>query len=262
MKEIATRKARLLAVQTLVLVMLFGAWEAASQLELVSQRVLPAPSDIAGSLLTGVQEGTLVEHGLISLRRFATGVLLALVVGVVVGLVLGMSQLLRAALYPLLKFAYPIPVAAFIPVVLVITGIRDSLYITVIVIAAGIPIVIATIDAVRRVDPVLLESGRTLGASPFRLFLKVLFPAVLPRVLDAAYVAFALGLIVLTTAEILVSTQGLGSVLVLAQRQFRVADMFAGIVLIGIIGMVQGAVVRWAGERLTGWESGYLRKQW
>ncbi|MPZ51751.1 MAG: ABC transporter permease subunit [Acidimicrobiia bacterium] len=249
-----------IALQVGTLALFLACWELIART--IDARFLPSPMDVGTSVWSGSFDGTFLEHVIISLRRVLVGLGVAVVVGVPTGLVFGRIQPLRRALYPLVKFVFPIPVAALIPVVLVITGIRDLLYVSVVAIATGIPLIIATVDAVRQTDPVLLESAAVLGAPRTSLFTRVLIPAVLPRVVHASYVSSSIGLIVLITAEILVSTKGMGHVLVLAQRQYRVADMFAGIVVVGVVGMALSVIVRFVGNRIAGWEAASLKKQW
>lgn len=241
---------------------LAAVWEIAARSGVAPQRIFPGPSSIVSSLISGLVDGTITYHGLQSLRRLAVGLALALAVGVALGLLLGVVPIARQAVYPLVKFIYPIPVAALVPVILVVTGITDALYVTIVTLGTSIPILIATVDAVRNLDPILPETGATLGASQSQLFLRVLIPAILPRIVHAMYVAFAIGLIVLITAEILVSTRGLGNVLVLAQRQFRVADMYAGVLAIGLIGMALSSSIRWLGRMVAGWEAEAFKKEW
>lgn len=252
---------RILSQITAVLLLL-ACWEISSRSGLLNSRFVPPPTRVMDSVWVGLRDGVLLDHATISLRRLLIGLGVAVSIGLPTGLLLGRIHPLRSALYPLVKFVFPIPVAAIIPVVLVITGIRDLLYVSIVALATGIPMIIATVDAVRQTDPVLLETGATLGAPRTALFSRVLMPAILPRIVHASYVAFAIGLIVLITAEILVSTKGLGHILVVAQRQFRVADMFAGIVVIGVIGMALSIVVQALGKRIAGWEAAYLAKEW
>jgi len=248
--------------QITALLLLLACWEISSRSGLLNSRLVPPPTRVMDSLWVGLRDGVFLDDTTISLRRLLIGLGVAVSVGVPTGLLFGRIRPLRSAFYPLLKFVFPIPVAALIPVVLVITGIRDLLYVSIVALATGIPMIIATVDAVRQTDPILLETGATLGAPRVSLFSRILIPAILPRIVHASYVSFAIGLIVLITAEILVSTRGLGHILVLAQRQYRVADMFAGIVVIGVIGMTLSAVVRALGKRLAGWEEVYLAKEW
>jgi NitT/TauT family transport system permease protein len=251
------------AMKAGAVVVIVLAWEWLVIRGAVNPRLIAPPSAIWAALFDGLfLDGSLLEAMLVSVRRLLIGVFLACCVAIPLGLTLGSFRFLRDSFYPLIKFLYPIPVPALIPVLLVVFGMRDSLYISVIAIAVSIPMTMSTVDAVRRIDVPLVETARTLGVCGWRLFFKVVVPAILPKIFHSAYVAFSIGLIVLTTAEILISARGLGNVLVLAQRAYATGTMFATIVVIGLLGMLQAGLVRSASRWVAGWEERALAKKW
>lgn len=210
--------------------------ELASRGGLLDSQLLPAPSAVAAAFVDGIMSGLFAEHLSATLVRLAYGLALAVAIGVPLGVAIGLSRTLRGVAWPIVVFLYPIPVSVLIPLAIAMFGFATSLYAALVALTAGIPMVMAAADAVQRVSPVLIETGRTLGVRAHRIPLRIVLPAALPALIHGVFVAVSLGVIVLITGEILVSSRGIGHLIVLAQRSYRLPDMYAAVALVGAFG--------------------------
>lgn len=242
---------RQVLLSTLLIAMLVVLGENLSAAGLVDEQLLPPPSAIAAALIDGVASGLFLEHLRVTSVRLAYGVAIAVLVAVPIGVAVGFSPRTRGVLWPILVFLYPVPVSVLIPLFIGLFGITTTLYASLVALTTGIPIALAAADAVRRVSPVLVETGRTLGVRRHRIPTRIVFPAALPGLLHGTYVAVSIGVVVLITVEILTSSQGIGHVIVLAQRQYQVPEMYAAIVVVGVFGSLVAALARLPSRLLT-----------
>lgn len=202
----------------------------------IDPQYLPAPSDIGAAFSDGVSSGVFTEHLGTTAGRFVVGLGLAVASGLPIGILIGFSRVARGILFPVVALAYPVPVSVLIPLAIAIFGLSTSLYASVAAFTAAIPLVLGVADAVQRVSPVLVETGRTLGVSRRRIPTRVVLPAVFPKLVHSVFVSSSICVVVLVSTEILASSSGIGHLIVLAQRQYRLPDMYAAVVLVGVFG--------------------------
>lgn len=210
--------------------------ELASRGGLLDEQLLPAPSAVAAAFLDGATSGLFATHLTSTIGRLLAGLAMAVAIGVPLGVAIGLSRMLRGVAWPVVIFLYPVPVSVLIPLAIATFGFTTSLYASLVGLTAGIPIVMSAADAVQRVSPVLVETGRTLGVAARRIPTRIVLPAALPSLVHGVFVAVSLGVVVLITCEILVSSRGIGHLIVLAQRSYRLPDMYAAVVLVGGFG--------------------------
>jgi ABC-type nitrate/sulfonate/bicarbonate transport system permease component len=192
-----------------------------------------------------------------SLRRLAIGYLLCVVVGVGAGLLLGAFRLLQQAVQPFAEFLRALPAVALIPFGILVFGARgDSMKIFIILIGAVWPILLNTIDGVRGVDRGMLDMARAYGVGRWGRIRDVIIPATLPRVVTGMRTSLSIAIILMVVSEMVASSNGIGYFVLESQRRFAISDMWAGIVLLGIIGyianfsfvQVERRVLRWHRE--------------
>jgi len=188
-----------------------------------------------------------------SLTRLGLGLVGAIVVGILLGLVIGMSRFLRDLLEPLLEFFRAIPPPVLIPVLMLLMGIGDVMKVAVIVIGCMWPILLNTIDGVRATDPVLRETARSYGIGGLARVRYLILPAAAPRIMTGVRQSLSVGLILVVISEMFAAVSGLGYQIVVFQSTFKIPQMWSGIVLLGIIGLllalvfqrVEHVVLRW-----------------
>ncbi|MFI9510345.1 ABC transporter permease [Nocardia sp. NPDC052566] len=187
-----------------------------------------------------------IAHGLLtdafwadavpSVARAIGGWLLGAFVGIAVGLVAG--QWARAAGYldPPVNFLRSLPKPAIVPVFLLVFGASDVMRIGLIAFGCIWPVLLNTLQGVRAVPPAYHETARAFHLSMRTRFLHIIIPAALPKIAAGMRVTLSLSLILMVLSEWLLSDNGLGHFLINAQRGFDVVDMWAAIVLLGLIG--------------------------
>ena len=151
------------------------------------------------------------------------------------------------------EFFRQLPAVAVMPLAIIALGIDSSMKIGVAVFGCVFPIMVGTREALRSVDPVLVETAKTYGWRGWRYILGVALPAAATGVLSAMRIALAISLILVVTTEMLVGGDGLGGRLVLHERAFETVALYANIMLLGILGTVLSQALGWGGRVALYW---------
>ncbi|MPZ89586.1 MAG: ABC transporter permease subunit [Nitriliruptorales bacterium] len=171
-----------------------------------------------------------------SLVRLAAGYWLSVLFGVSAGLVLGMSRMAQQATQPIVQFLRALPSPALIPFGILVLGVGDAMKIFIIVLGAVWPILLNTIDGVRGVDRSMLEMARAYHVGRWSRLFEIVLPAALPRIFAGMRTSLSIAIILMVISEMVASRNGMGYFVLEAQRMFAISDMWAGIVLLGVIG--------------------------
>jgi NitT/TauT family transport system permease protein len=225
-------------------VLLILLWEISSRTGFLTLEYLSRPSDIAKAGAGALLDGSILIATWQTFEAAFLGLLLAVVVGVLTGTLLGLSMTAEGIVGPTIEALRPIPAVAFIPLSLLLFGFGLSMEGAVVAYACVWPILIATIAAVRGIEPRLLEVARALEM-PFTARLwKIILPAALSRINVGVRIAVGFALVVAVTVEIIVNPRGLGYSLILAQQSLRVDLMYAQLLWLCIIGYAINALLR------------------
>jgi NitT/TauT family transport system permease protein len=187
------------------------------------------------------------------------GFLLAIAIAIPIGTLMGQSQRLRLLLEPIVDSLRPMPSAAVIPVAILLLGLGDVMKAAVIVFGSLWPPILSTMDGIRGVDPVLVDTGRLLGLRGGALLRRVVLPAAMPSVLTGVRISLGIALILTVTTEMIAGSKGLGYLILDAQRSFAFPEMFAGIVALGVIGYALTVGFSYLERRLLFWHSSVRR---
>jgi ABC-type nitrate/sulfonate/bicarbonate transport system permease component len=191
-----------------------------------------------------------------SLLRLLGGWALAGVIGITLGLVLGRSEKAFDYFSPTLNFLRSIPPPALLPVFIVLfasTG--TTMQLATIIFGVIWPILLNTIDGAHTLDETVVETTRSMRLSKPRFLITVVLPAALPKIFAGLRVSLSLALILMVISELVGSSNGIGSQMILAQRNFNLPEMWAGIVLLGILGYVLNALLLAVQNRVIGWHT-------
>lgn len=219
-------------------------WEATSRTGLLTFEFLSRPSDILRAGIAGLLDGSILLATWQTFEAALFGLLLALVVGILTGSILGLSSLTERVVGPTIEALRPIPAVAFIPLSLLLFGFGLPMEGMIVAYACVFPILIATINAVRGIEPRLLEVARVLELSFAARMWKIVLPAALARINVGIRVAVGFALVVAVTVEIIVNPRGLGYSLIIAQQSFRVDLMYAQLLWLSIVGYAINAALR------------------
>lgn len=244
-----------------VLVVVLGLWDLLSRLYSVIGNYFPPASEVFVTLASIIASGELFRHIMASLVRFAQGYALAAVISVGTGLCLGLWRPLYTIFEPLIELLRPMPSPATIPIAILFLGIGDEMKVAVTAYACSWPILLNTIDGVRSIDSVLMNTAATFRLSPWERFWKVTLPAASPQIVTGLRVSLAIALILVTTTEMVVSNDGLGFYILDLQRSFRIQEMYAAIVALAIIGYSLNWLFLALDSWIMAWHKGLTRKE-
>ena len=205
-------------------------------------KIFPSPLAVAKGVGDLPHLGAYVAD---SLFRIACGYGAAVLLGVPAGLALGWWTPLARATNPLIQMLRPISPLAWMPLAVIWFGVSNLAPIFLIFLASFFPIVVATMNGVRNVPPMYVQAGRNFGLSTGALLRRVVFPAVLPRIVVGLRIAFGVAWLVLVAAEMIAVESGLGYLIIDSRNAGKRYDLVVGgMLLIGVIGLVLDTVIR------------------
>lgn len=205
--------------------------------------ILPTPVAVWHSLVGMAASGSLGQDVLTSLFELVWGFLIGTLLGILSGFAMARSPALNAFLDPIVEtFRFVVPFS-LVPLVVVWFGVTAIGKIFVIAYACYFVVTVNTAAAIRDVDPLVLKAAAMLGISGWRLQVKVVLPAALPRILTGLQVALAYAWISVIAAEYVGATAGLGYLITNAQSGLETAKVMAGMVVIGALGLVFSRLV-------------------
>jgi len=199
----------------------------------------------------------LIHDVLPSLARLAVGYVIALIAGVALGVAIGSSRTLRAMAEPVLEFFRAVPPPVLIPVIALFAGYTGWTN-KIITIALGClwPILLNTVDGVRSVDEVLRDTARSFRLGPADRLLHLVLRSASPRIVTGARQALSIGVILMVISELFGANRGLGASIVQFQRGFQVPEMWTGIILLGLLGVVLSVLFRLVENWTLAWYRG------
>jgi NitT/TauT family transport system permease protein len=228
-----------LATATVILL----AWQAG--VVLTQTKIFPTPFAVAQGLAQLAARHILGAYILDSLGRALTGYLAAVLLGVPLGMLLGVAPRLAAAVNPLIQMLRPISPLAWMPLAVIWFGVSNVAPIFLIFLASFFPVVVAATNAVRNVPPMYVQAARNFGLTELQILRRVIFPAILPRVLVGLRIAFGVAWLVLVAAEMIAVDSGLGYLIIDARNAGKRYDLVVGgMLLIGILGLLLDLALR------------------
>ena len=249
------KKERFLLPLLLILI-----WQGLSSLQVIPSYKLPSPVEIVlgfkDLLVVGVPPGHLLHnHMLYSLYRVALGYAIAALLAIPLGLLMGWSPGLLRMIRPLFELVRPIPPLAWIPIAILWFGIGIKSAAFIIFLGAFFPILLNTISGVLSIPPILIEAARTLHAKEKDIFLKVLLPGAVPSIFVGMRIGIGIGWMTLVAAEFtgVKEGYGLGYMIMTARDIQRPDEILAGMLVIGVIGLLIDIGLRAIESRMIRW---------
>lgn len=219
---------------------------------IIDMRVLPTPIAVYQNI-GNLYDGRFFLHVLVSLYRIMWGLGISLVLGVSIGLIMAYSKTWNRFLNPLVYFTYPIPKTALLPVAMLLLGLGDASKIAIIVLIIVFQVIVAVRDAVLNIPAETYNPIRSLGASRLQIFRYITLPAILPALLTNLRLSIGTALSILFFAEAYGTQYGIGYYILDAWTRIDYYGMYAGIVVISLLGfvlfiltdMLEEAVCKW-----------------
>lgn len=231
------------------------AWHLVTTAGLVSKAFLASPGDTLEALRRGLNSGDLAGQLWATVLRMLNGWLLACIVAIALGSLIGISETARAYLRPTLAFARSLPASAVIPVAISLVGLGPSMVLGVIVFGSIWPTLLATVQGFSAVEPRLRDVAQVLHLSRTAFILKIGLPNAVPDIVSGMRLSLTVALILAVIGEMLSGQEGLGTAILLAARAFRAPELYAGIALLGLVGLVSSQGLLIAERRVVKWRS-------
>ena len=255
----AFRRLAAFGQRSLLLLALLAIWEAVPRLGLTDPAFLPPFSEVVSAGWQLAQTGELYDDVGASLLRALSGFLISVALIVPLGLAIGWYGRLGDLLNQMIEVCRNTAPLALLPVFILLLGIGELSKITMVVYSCAWPLLLNTIAGVKQVDPLLVKSARTMGATPQQLFRKVILPAALPTMFVGIRLASASAMLVLVASEMVGAKAGLGYLIIYSQYSFLIPQMYFGILAITVIGLSFNALLealerhlmRWKGAAVT-----------
>jgi len=232
-------------------VALFVIWELACRIFTIPLTILPAPSDIAVALWQ--YRAPIIENSIVTLWTTLAGFLIATVFGLALGIAVGWHRALYAGIYPVLIGFNSIPKVAVVPVLILWFGFGAIPAVLTAFLISFFPIVVNVATGLATTEPELEDVLRALGASKLDIMRKVGIPRSFPYFFGSLKVAITLAFVGAVVSETVGSNKGIGKLMLDAQASFQVPIVFAGLIVLAVLGIVLYAITAMIEKRFTGW---------
>jgi NitT/TauT family transport system permease protein len=228
-------------------------WELISRIVVDNALFLAAPSQIAVAIYNLAITGQLWHHVGVSAAEFALGYVIASILGIALGLAMASSATMKRALQPWVSGLYATPTIALAPLFILWFGIGIWSKVIVVITLVLFPVAINTEAGLRTTSERLIEMLRSFGATPRQIFFKVSLPSAVPFILAGLKLGIGRGLIGVVVAELFGSRAGLGRLISQSADAFNMPELFAGVVVLAVAGIVMTAGFGWLEKRLVPW---------
>ena len=239
-----------------LLLFLLVVWDLSARLKIIDLVSWPPFFNVAADWIRLLASGSLFLEILPTLRRVVVGYVIATVVAVPLGLLIGYSRRIHDLFEPTIEALRPISVVALIPVVVLFFGLEDRMKVFIVIYGCFFPILLNTIGGVRDIDSVLIGTARTFGLTRVQTMFRVMIPAAAPSIFTGMRISLGISLIAVVAAEMLTGGDGIGSFILDSERTFKVLDMYAGIITLGLIGYLANRGFVALERRLLRWHVG------
>ena len=218
-----------------------------------NEALFPSPLRTLAGLGELIVSGVLAYDIAASLLRFAVGYLSSVLIALVLGLVLGWYSRIWEYLSPIAQVLRPVSPVAWLPFIVLFFGIGEAPAIAIIFLAAFFPVLLSTVAAVQKIEPVYLRVAQNFGIGQPQLFTKILLPAVFPQVATGLHLALGTAWVFLVAGEMVGAQSGLGFLIIDARNNLRADLLMAAILVIGVLGLAldsaMGLAERWLYRR-------------
>lgn len=211
-------------------------WFIVSNYSGINSTFLPSPSDVINALVRLWEKGFLTQDIAASFTRVTIGFVLSILVAIPLGILMGSFASIRALLEPIAGIVRYMPAPAFIPLLIIYLGIDEAPKIALIFIGTLFFNLLMIMDAVKFIPKDLIETTYTLGGSRWQVLLQVITPYIVPNTIDAFRINMAASWNLVVVAELLAAEEGLGKRILLAQKFLKTDEIFACLIVLGLIG--------------------------
>jgi NitT/TauT family transport system permease protein len=237
-----------------IVILFFSLWELLPTVGVVNPNFLTPVSGVLKALRGLLLSGELITHLMISLKRILFGLGLAIVIGCPLGIIMGWFRSLEMTIDAPLQAGRQVSALALFPVFILFFGIGEISKVIIIFWASVWSVLLNTVAGVKNIDPLLIKSARSFGAKGTTLFRKVILPAIAPSIFTGIRLGASYAFMVLVAAEMIGANSGLGFLILNSQEVFKIPEMYAGIVALGLFGLIVNNILLAFEKQNTGWK--------
>ena len=249
-----SRRLHNLAIDLAAISCLLVLWYIAAASAWVPPAFVPSPVAVCQRLISGFADGTLLVETARTVIAMLAGWFACSLLGIALGSIVGIWPLARQSLGPVLEIFRPMPPAAVIPIAIAIFGLSPEMSLVVVIFGAIWPALLATVHGFSSVEPRLKEVGQALTLSPLAFIWKIALPNATPDIIAGMQLSLVVSLVLVVITDMITGQPGLGSLVVLASRTFDMAGLFAGLVLLSLIGLISNAAIVAVERRLLAYQ--------
>jgi NitT/TauT family transport system permease protein len=239
-----------ISIGLLAAVILIALWELAARAGWVAPQFLPSPSRVIQALWRMLASESLLWHAGVSTLRVWVAFIIAAAMAIPIGILMSSYRIVGAAFEPTIDFIRYLPVPALVPLSIIWFGVGENTKIFLLWLGTFFQLVLLVADDMRRVPHEYVEIAFTLGAKPRRVLTDVALRAMGPSLVDNLRITLGWCWTYLIIAEIVAADSGLGFVIWSARRYVKTPEVMAGVVAIGIIGLVTDQLLRLLHRRI------------
>jgi sulfonate transport system permease protein len=233
------------------------AWEAVVRLGLIAPNLLPAPTQLLGTVGELLGTGELLQDIAISCTRVAVGFVIGAGAAILCGAFVGLSRRAEALVDPTVQALRAIPSLAWVPLLLLWLGIDESPKIVLIAIGAFFPVYLNLVSGIHNVDRKLVELGEVYGLAGVRLIWRIFLPAALPYLFVGLRAGLSLAWMFLVAAELIAASSGLGYLLNDGRETGRADLVIVAIVTLALLGKLSDGILSAVQHRSLRWQDAY-----
>lgn len=223
---------------------LVGIWQLIVKTGRYEPSLLPSPARVFTGMTELINDGTLFTHFRVSLTRFFTGYLAAIIAGITLGLLLGWNKRVWSFIDPIVQVLRPVSPIAWFPFIVLWFGIGDAPAVVIIFIAGFYPILLSTVSGVGRVDAIYIKVAENFGIRQPQLLFKIILPAAFPLIANGLHIALGAAWVFLVAGEMVGAQSGLGYLIIDARNSLRSDLVLAGIIFIGVLGLLLDRLIK------------------
>jgi ABC-type nitrate/sulfonate/bicarbonate transport system permease component len=228
-------------------------WQIGSSLRVLDPLFVSSPLEVLRTAVRLIPSTEFLGHLLTTSQCLFLGLFIAIGVGVFVGLPIGWFPKLHATFEPVIAAVYGVPYIAFLPVIIMWTGIGMTSRVIIVFWSAVFPLIINSIQGAREVDDNYLRVGRSFSATNLQIFFTITLPSAVPYILAGLRTSIGRAIVGVVVAEFFMSSRGLGYFINLKANALEMAPAFVAIVLLALFGIGLVSLVTYVENRYCNW---------
>ncbi len=245
-------------VPFVVPVVVLAAWEIAVRAGILEPLFFPPPTLIIQTFSKLIGNGELLSNLYPTLGRIFGGLALGTVPGLMLGLAMGWSRRVRLVFDPIVAALYPVPKIANLPLVMLVLGIGEISKLAIIGIGTFFLMSINAMAGVRNIDRVYFEVAANNNAGRLKVFTRVVVPGSLPMIFAGVRLALGMALLLVVAVEFNTARRGIGAMIWLAWQTLRTEQLYVGVIVCAVLGIVFSTVLKRIERHFMPWEDSLL----